>query len=136
MRTGQTRPQVKVSNVHRRQQAPATVDLRVVAVDLRHHEEDEAQGQRDGKPRHQRVGVDVQLTQAARGQGRDEVAGQGVELVEERLDRVGVVGARRKGAHGRESHGERTVEAATKAIEQTRTCILLLDVVELSMLSK
>lgn len=56
------RPDVVVYIVDDGQDTPQTVDLRVVAVELRHHEDDGCHEQRKCQAQHQRVrrGVDIE----------------------------------------------------------------------------
>ena len=57
----QARPRIEVADVQRRQDAPAAVNLRVVAVDLGNHQEHGTEEQRDGKAGNERVRLGVEI---------------------------------------------------------------------------
>jgi hypothetical protein len=61
------RPDIVVNIVNNRKDAPETVDLRVVTVDLRDHQNNRGHKQREGQAEHERVcrGVDIQQSLAA-----------------------------------------------------------------------
>ncbi len=101
----QARPRIEVADVQRRQEAPAAVDLRVVAVDLGHDQEHGAEEQRDGKARDERVRLGVELQQALTARKDiEQLLGEGIELREVGRHRLGVVGALLERAHEGHRH--------------------------------
>ena len=57
------RPNIVVHVVDNGEDAPQTVDLRVVAVDLGHYQDDGCQEQRKRQAQHQRVRRDIDVQQ-------------------------------------------------------------------------
>lgn len=94
-----------MDDVEVREDTPQAINLRIVLVDLRNNEKDEAKNQRRSESRYQRVRLDVQLLQ--RGGARDGLkylTWQGIQLGDIRLDCLCKVAAVRKGLDKRKCH--------------------------------
>jgi hypothetical protein len=100
-----------VDDVEVWQDTPHAVDLGVVPVDLGNHQEDEAEGDGRSEPSDERVRIDVELLQAINAPNiAQNLVREAVQLGDERLDRLGEVGAVLDGLEEREGHSERNSE--------------------------
>lgn len=103
--TRKTSPASQVDDVKVREDTPHAINLRIVLVDLRNNEKDEAKNQRRSESRYQRIGLDIQLLQSGgAGDGLKYLTRQSIQLGYIRLDCLREVAAVRKGLDERKCH--------------------------------